>query len=96
MRRLSGMLAMAVLATVAVVSSLSAADRERPFGGPNPERNVEERPFGGPPPSNRAIKFRGTKCKTDTITCTLEKAKGLGAPCTCAGTGDETLPGKVE
>ena len=75
-----------------------AADRsgEQPFGGPPPQRQIEERPFGGPPPRGRSIQTDGQTCRTATSVCRLDKAKPVGAACSCPAGGKETIPGKVE
>ena len=75
-----------------------AADRsgEQPFGGPPPQRQIEERPFGGPPPRGRSIKTEGQTCRTATGVCRLDKAKPMGAACSCPTGGKDTVPGKVE
>lgn len=89
--------AMTASAAVVVFASCAwaADDKDRPFGGPPPQRSTEERPFGGPPPSNRDLKFRktGKTCKTAAGSCQLEKALAVGTACSCAGASAE---GKVE
>jgi hypothetical protein len=74
-----------------------AADRggEQPFGGPTPQRQIEERPFGGPPPRSRSMQGQGLACRTASSVCRLEKAKPVGAACSCPG-GTSSVPGKVE
>jgi hypothetical protein len=58
-----------------------------------------ERPFGGPPPP-KSRKMgpapKGTACKTPTITCKLDKARPVGATCTCPGSDGKPVSGKVE
>ena len=48
-------MAAAVAVGVSAACVWAADDKDRPFGGPPPQRNTEERPFGGPPPSDRGI-----------------------------------------
>jgi hypothetical protein len=94
MRSTSSIAALAALPVLGLLAlaALAADDRDRPFGGPPPARSTEERPFGGPPPSQRSL-GGGTKCRTTAGVCTLDKARQLGAPCTCPGA---TAKGKVE
>jgi hypothetical protein len=66
-----------------------------PFGGPPPQRQIEERPFGGPPPRGRSIQPDGVVCRTATSVCKLDKARPLGAACSCPP-GPNGVPGKVE
>jgi hypothetical protein len=75
----------------------AADDKDRPFGGPPPQRNTEERPFGGPPPGNREIKFgkSGKKCATATLVCDLTKARRVGTACTCPEGDAKGAEGKV-
>jgi hypothetical protein len=79
-------------------ATLAADDRERPFGGPLPQRNTEERPFGGPPPGNREIRLKktGKKCATATGICGLSKPRAVGTICTCPEGDDKGAQGKVE
>jgi hypothetical protein len=88
--------AVAIGASVAVVRA--ADDKDRPFGGPPPQRNTEERPFGGPPPSDRVIKFKkaGKKCTTATGSCPLEKSQAVGSVCSCPNGSEPGIPGKAE
>lgn len=91
-------LAIMALAAVVLVPALSDAPRAAEGDGrpSTPQRSTEERPFGGPPPNMRGLvlKKAGTKCKTAAATCQLEKARPVGAACTCPGDG--TAQGKVE
>lgn len=97
-----GPVAATVASAVVVVFAFCAwavDDKDRPFGGPPPQRNTEERPFGGPPPSNRDLTFRktGKTCKTATSSCQLEKGLAVGTACSCAGAGASPgAEGKVE
>jgi hypothetical protein len=88
--------AVAIGGSVVVVKA--ADDKDRPFGGPSPQRNTEERPFGGPPPGDRVIRFKkaGKKCTTATGTCELEKARAVGSTCSCPDGSKAGTPGKVE
>jgi hypothetical protein len=88
--------AVAIGVSVAVVKA--ADDKDRPFGGPPPQRSTEERPFGGPPPGDRVIKFKkaGKKCTTATGSCELEKPRAVGLECTCPNGSAPAIPGKVE
>jgi hypothetical protein len=90
---------LAAVAAIAILNfSAAAADRDRPFGEPPPQRNTEERPFGGPPPNSRAIKSpkSGLKCKTATGVCALDKALPVGTVCTCPEGSTKGAQGKVE
>jgi len=99
MKSLAPIAAIAALAVFSYsTASLAADDRERPFGGPSPQRNTEERPFGGPPPSNREIRVKkaGKKCATAAGECYLSKARAVGTACTCPEGDDKGAQGKVE
>jgi hypothetical protein len=98
---------MRVLRPVALVSALAisslsylavyAAEGDRPFGGPPPQRSVEERPFGGPPPQRRGIQPKtGTSCKTPAVTCKLQSAQPVGGACSCPGGDGKPVSGMVE
>jgi hypothetical protein len=78
-------------------AAAQAAERngEQPFGGPPPQRQIEERPFGGPPPRNRSVQPDGFACRTATSVCKLDKARPVGAACSCPA-GANSVPGKVE
>ena len=89
----------AVAAAVGLSTAcLLAADNDRPFGGPPPQRSTEERPFGGPPPNNRDVVFKkaGKKCATATGACDLTKARAIGTACTCPDGDANGAQGKVE
>ena len=91
-------MAAAAAIVVSVACAWAADDKDRPFGGPSPQRNTEERPFGGPPPGNREIRFKkaGKKCVTAAGVCDLSKARAVGALCTCPEGDDKGAEGKVE
>lgn len=92
--------AMAAAAAVGVsaVCVWAADDKDRPFGGPQPQRSTEERPFGGPPPSDRVLRFKkvGRKCTTAAGVCDLSKARPVGTVCTCPEDDSNGAQGKVE
>jgi hypothetical protein len=100
MRWLGPMAAITAVALVGISAAhvWSADDKDRPFGGPPPQRNTEERPFGGPPPSDRVIKFKkaGKKCTTATGSCPLEKSQAVGSVCSCPNGSEPGIPGKAE
>jgi len=97
MRSLLPPVAIVAIVLWGLAAMAQAADRsgEQPFGGPPPQRQIEERPFGGPPPRSRSIQGDGFACRTATSVCRLEKAKPVGAACSCPG-GTNGVPGKVE
>jgi hypothetical protein len=88
----------AALVGVTAACVWAADDKDRPFGGPPPQRSTEERPFGGPPPSDRVIKFKkaGKKCTTAAGNCDLAKARPVGTACTCPEGDVSGAQGKVE
>jgi hypothetical protein len=100
MRRIRPIAVLAAAAAIGIFASCvwAADDKDRPFGGPSPQRNTEERPFGGPPPGNRDIRFKkaGKKCATAAGVCDLTKARAVGTLCTCPEGDDKGAPGKVE
>jgi hypothetical protein len=100
MRRIRPIAALAAAAAICISAACvwAADDKERPFGGPSPQRNTEERPFGGPPPGNRDILFKkaGKKCATAAGVCDLSKARAVGTLCTCPEGDDKGAEGKVE
>jgi hypothetical protein len=57
-----------------------------------------ERPFGGPPPpkTRKMERAKGTTCATPTVTCELPKPRPVGTICTCPGSDDKPIAGKVE
>ena len=99
MRWSGPIIAIALVAAVGVsVATAWAVDqKERPFGGPPPQRNTEERPFGGPPPDRRLKPQKtGKTCRTSAGTCELDKARPVGAACSCADGRGAGADGKVE
>jgi hypothetical protein len=88
----------AAAVAISVVVAWAADDKDRPFGGPPPNRSTEERPFGGPPPNDRVIQFKkaGKKCATATGSCALEKAQAVGTVCSCPNGTEPAISGKVE
>jgi len=99
MRWSASVAAMAVSAVLSFSAAALAADaKDRPFGGPPPQRSTDERPFGGPPPSDRVIKFKksGKKCTTAAGACELMKARAVGTVCTCPEGDSNGAQGKVE
>src|ERR1700674_1600415 len=91
-------MAAAVAVGVSAVCGWAADEKDRPFGGPSPQRSTEERPFGGPPPSDRVVKFKkaGKKCATAASVCDLSKARPVGTACTCPEGDEKGALGKVE
>jgi hypothetical protein len=100
MRWLGPIAAIAAAGLVAVSAPhvWGAGDKDRPFGGPPPQRNTEERPFGGPPPSDRTMTFKkaGKKCTTAAGICDLTKARPVGTACTCPEGDNNGAQGKVQ
>ena len=86
-------MAAAVAVGISTAGVWAADDKDRPFGGPPPQRSTEERPFGGPPPSE---KKNGRKCTTAAGVCDLSKARRVGTVCTCPDGDDKGAQGKVE
>ena len=100
MKWLGPVAALAAVVAVGISAACvwAADDKERPFGGPPPQRTTEERPFGGPPPSDRGNPFKknGRKCTTAAGACELGKARRVGTLCTCPDGDDKGVQGKVE